>query len=539
MMRGPGARRRAGHETATSRKEGGSVGMIAALDGGDVALIVLSAFWGLLVLFLCIVLINTFRVLESTKMLIDVMREETVPLLREVKGSLERTNRELDRVDVLLEATGEIVGRVRRISGLVEEVVSSPLVKLISLGVGVRKATSRFGGKGKGGKKGTACGRLFWVGLGLGVGAASAILASRFVRRQTAKVAPATLAREARGSMLDLAKLVSESVSEGKAAMQEKRRRAALGAPLPRRRPHDARPRRSSPRPRRTARVRTSSAGTRLDCAAMDGDRIREAFLRFFEERGHKRVPSSSLIPQPESGLLLTNAGMNQFIPYFLGHARPPFPRAVTVQKVFRAVDIDIVGHTARHLTMFEMLGNFSFGDYFKAESCRWGYELVTEVYGIEPDRLWVTVFRTDDEAIGIWRDIGMSAERIVRRERGGQLLVDARRRARRTVLGDLRGPRARRTGPRADPRSTRSASSRSGTTSSCRTRSTIACRSLRELPARTSTPAPALERLAVVLQGVAHAFETDLLRPLARGGRVALGASVAETTSATTSRSR
>ena len=129
------------------------MGMTAALDGGDVALIVLSAFWGLLVLFLCIVLINTFRVLESTKMLIDVMREETVPLLREVKGSLERTNRELDRVDVVLEATGESVGRVRRISGLVEEAVSGPLVKLISLGVGVRRATSRFGGKGgKGGK---------------------------------------------------------------------------------------------------------------------------------------------------------------------------------------------------------------------------------------------------------------------------------------------------------------------------------------------------------------------------------------------------
>jgi len=130
--------------------------MIAALDGGDVALIVLSAFWGLLVLFLCVVLINTFRVLESTKILIDVMREETVPLLREVKGSLERTNRELDRVDAVLEATGEIVGRVRRVSGLVEEAVSGPLVKLVSIGVGVRKATSRFGGKG--GKKGPAGG---------------------------------------------------------------------------------------------------------------------------------------------------------------------------------------------------------------------------------------------------------------------------------------------------------------------------------------------------------------------------------------------
>jgi Bacterial protein of unknown function (DUF948) len=121
--------------------------MIGALDGGDVALIVLSSFWGLLVLFLCIVLINTFRVLESTKILIDSMREETVPLLREVKGSVERTNRELDRVDVVLEATGEIVGRVQRISGLVEEAVASPLVKIISLGAGLRRAVGRFGAK--------------------------------------------------------------------------------------------------------------------------------------------------------------------------------------------------------------------------------------------------------------------------------------------------------------------------------------------------------------------------------------------------------
>ena len=124
--------------------------MIAALDGGDVALIVLSAFWGLLVLFLCIVLINTFRVLESTKLIIDAMREETVPLLREVKGSVERTNRELDRVDGMLVAADEIVGRVRRISGLFEQAVSGPLVKIISVGAGLRKASSRFGGRGRG-----------------------------------------------------------------------------------------------------------------------------------------------------------------------------------------------------------------------------------------------------------------------------------------------------------------------------------------------------------------------------------------------------
>lgn len=120
--------------------------VIAALEGGDVALIVLSAFWGLLVLFLCIVLINTFRVLESTKMMIDSLREETVPLLREVKGSVERTNRELDRVDGILEAASEVSGRVRRISSLVEEAVSSPLIKLIGFGAGLRKAASRFGG---------------------------------------------------------------------------------------------------------------------------------------------------------------------------------------------------------------------------------------------------------------------------------------------------------------------------------------------------------------------------------------------------------
>ncbi|MEX0743722.1 MAG: DUF948 domain-containing protein [Actinomycetota bacterium] len=121
--------------------------MIAALDGGDVALIVLAAFWGLLVLFLCVVLINTFRVLESTKMLIDGIREETVPLMREVKTSVEKANRELDRVDGMLVATGEIVGRVQRIAGLVEQTVSSPLSKLIGVGAGVRAAASRFGGK--------------------------------------------------------------------------------------------------------------------------------------------------------------------------------------------------------------------------------------------------------------------------------------------------------------------------------------------------------------------------------------------------------
>src|SRR6266545_3399631 len=148
----------------------------------------------------------------------------------------------------------------------------------------------------------------------------------------------------------------------------------------------------------------------------MEANRIRETFLRFFAKRGHRRVPSSSLIPPPESGLLLTNAGMNQFIPYFLGQAQPPSPRATSVQKCFRANDIENVGHTARHLTMFEMLGNFSFGDYFKREAIGFAHELITEGYGIDPGRLWVTVFETDGDAGEGWDAVGIPQGRIVRR---------------------------------------------------------------------------------------------------------------------------
>ncbi len=113
---------------------------------GDTALIIVAAFWGLLVLGLIIVLINTFRVLESTKMTIDTMREETVPLLREVKGSVERANRELDRVDTMLVSATDIVGRVEKLSGLVEQAAASPLVKVISLGAGLRKGVAKATG---------------------------------------------------------------------------------------------------------------------------------------------------------------------------------------------------------------------------------------------------------------------------------------------------------------------------------------------------------------------------------------------------------
>ena len=143
----------------------------------------------------------------------------------------------------------------------------------------------------------------------------------------------------------------------------------------------------------------------------MDSSTIRDRFFAFFAERDHTRVPSSSLVPNDPS-LLLTNAGMNQFKPYFLGEQTAPYDRAMSIQKCFRTTDIDEVGKTTRHLTFFEMLGNFSFGDYFKEKACPWAWELVTEGFGIDPELLWVTVYETDDEAADIWRD-GVKVARI------------------------------------------------------------------------------------------------------------------------------
>ena len=155
----------------------------------------------------------------------------------------------------------------------------------------------------------------------------------------------------------------------------------------------------------------------------MTSDEIRERFLAFFADRGHLRVPSSSLVPSSnDPSALFTVAGMHPLKAYFLGQERPPAARLTSCQKVFRTVDLDVVGTTARHLTFFEMLGNFSLGDYFKTEAVEFAWELSREVYGFPAEHIWITVFEgdealglgPDEEAIEAWLAVGVPRERIV-----------------------------------------------------------------------------------------------------------------------------
>jgi alanyl-tRNA synthetase len=156
---------------------------------------------------------------------------------------------------------------------------------------------------------------------------------------------------------------------------------------------------------------------------SMTSDEIRSTFTDFFVERDHRRLPSASLVPaEHDPSALFTIAGMHPLKPYFLGIERPPHPRITTCQKTFRTVDIDIIGTTSRHLTFFEMLGNFSLGDYFKREATRYAWELSTDGFGFRPEDIWITVFAGDDElglgpdeeAIEAWMEIGVPRERIV-----------------------------------------------------------------------------------------------------------------------------
>ncbi len=255
----------------------------------------------------------------------------------------------------------------------------------------------------------------------------------------------------------------------------------------------------------------------------MKVDEIRKTYLSFFEERGHRIVPSASLIPPVhDPSVLLTTAGMQPFKPYFLGQEKPPAPRLTDVQRCFRTTDIEEVGNTARHLTFFEMLGNWSFGDYFKEESIPWGWELSTRGFGMDPERIWVTVFGgdeelglgPDEEAIEIWRRAGIPDERIVRLGREdnfwqagpsgpcgpcSELYLDR---------GEEFGAAGERPGDDTDR-------FLEFWNHVFMTYDLSIEGVLTELPMRNIDTGMGLDRMAAILQNAPSVFETDLIRPL------------------------
>ena len=185
----------------------------------------------------------------------------------------------------------------------------------------------------------------------------------------------------------------------------------------------------------------------------LTGNEIRRIFLDYFESQSHSALPSSPLIPASDPTLMFTNAGMVQFKNVFTGEENIGTTRATTSQKCLRVSgkhnDFENVGRTARHHTFFEMLGNFSFGDYFKQDAIRFAWELLTERYRLPKDKLWATVFEEDDEAAAIWeKETDVDPAQIVRMGAKGQLLGDGRHRPQRSVLGDHHRP-----GPARDPR--------------------------------------------------------------------------------------
>jgi alanyl-tRNA synthetase len=146
----------------------------------------------------------------------------------------------------------------------------------------------------------------------------------------------------------------------------------------------------------------------------MKTQEIRSKFLDYYKKHGHTIVPSSPVIPHQDPSLLFANAGMNQFKDIFLGKTRADYTRASTSQKCIRSTDLDNVGHTSRHLTFFEMLGNFSFGDYFKEQAIDFAWEVSTQIFGFEKDKIWPSVFKDDDEAFKLWTRY-VPASRITR----------------------------------------------------------------------------------------------------------------------------
>ncbi len=246
----------------------------------------------------------------------------------------------------------------------------------------------------------------------------------------------------------------------------------------------------------------------------MESSKVRQTFLDFFAERGHTVRPSASLIPIDPT-LLVTNAGMVPFKPYFLGEEPPPYRRAASVQKCVRTVDIDIIGTTARHTSFFEMMGNFSFGDYFKKDAIRWSYRLVTDGYGLDPDRLWFTVYETDDEAAELWiSEVGAPPERVQRggRDNFWQMGVPGPCGPCSEIFYD-RGPEY---GPEGGPIG-------GGENRYVELWNLVFMQNIQDRPFHVVGDLPqkgvdtgmGLERTAMILQGVESAFETDVMRPV------------------------
>jgi alanyl-tRNA synthetase len=253
----------------------------------------------------------------------------------------------------------------------------------------------------------------------------------------------------------------------------------------------------------------------------MNSNEIRRSFLSFFEERGHVVRPSASLIPVDPT-LLLTSAGMVPFKPYFLGEETPPYLRAASIQKCARTTDIDIIGTTTRHFSFFEMLGNFSFGDYFKELAIPWSYELVTRVFGIDPERIWYTVYDTDDEAAGIWIDqVGVPADRVQRggRDNFWQMGVPGPCGPSSEIFVD----RGERWGEPGGPIG-------GGEERFVEIWNLVFMQNIQDepyhvigdLPAKSIDTGMGLDRMAMVLQGADTVFDTDIVRPLLDAGSAA-----------------
>ena len=254
----------------------------------------------------------------------------------------------------------------------------------------------------------------------------------------------------------------------------------------------------------------------------MNATEIRRRFLDFFVERGHRLVPSSSLIPNNPT-LLLANAGMNQFVPYFRGETVPEFTRATSVQKCFRTSDFENVGRTSRHLTFFEMLGNFSFGDYFKAEAIAFAFELCTERFGFEPERLWATVYLDDDDAVRLWQEVGVPAERIQRRGKEDNfwsMHVAGPCGPSSEVYYD-RGPKyGAEGGPVADEERYLEIWNLVFMQNLCNDDEEI----IGDLPKKNIDTGMGLERVAFLLQGKENIYESDLFAPILEEAQAACG---------------